>query len=165
MQEMQSIIVRPCARGLILYYAIALSIIAAFAAGAIIGVIPMQNFEINPWYCALGVIGGIGILAIVVWIHLEMKFAVYTVTECDAQSHSGLLFKRNDLIQLGAVRTIQISQGPVQHAFNVGNIILRTTGHSTLVFWDVDQPERKKEEIWDLVTKASTRIPIRHSIS
>ena len=87
MQEAKSIIVKPCARALIVYYVIALSIIAMFTAGAIVAVaIPMQNIDINPWFCILGVVGGLGVLAIVIWIHLEMKTAIYTVTESNAQS-------------------------------------------------------------------------------
>lgn len=156
MQESKSIILKPCARALIVYYALALSIIAAFAAGAVIAVaVPMENVAIDPWFCLMGAFGGVCVLAIVVWIHLEMKTATYTVTETNAQSRWGLLFKRDDLIQLGAVRSIKVRQNPVQHLFNVGDVILYTTSHSPIVMWDVDRPETKREEIWELVTKAA----------
>src|SRR2546422_7860610 len=96
MQESKSITLKPCARGLIVYYAFAISIIAAFAAGIVIAVaVPIENIAIEPWFCLLGVFGGVCILAIVVWIHLEMKTATYTVTETNAQSQWGLLFKCN----------------------------------------------------------------------
>ena len=156
MQESESIILKPCARALIVYYAFAISIIAAFATSAVIAVaVPIENIAIDPWLCLLGVFGGVCILAIVVWIHLEMKTATYTVTERSAQSRWGLLFKRDDLIQLGAVRSIKVRQNPVQHLFNVGDVILYTTSHSPIVMWDVDRPETKREEIWELVTKTA----------
>jgi uncharacterized membrane protein YdbT with pleckstrin-like domain len=156
MQESKSIVLKPCARALIVYYAFAISIIAAFAAGAVIAVaVPIENVAIEPWLCLLGAFGGMCILAIVVWIHLEMKTATYTVTGSSAQSRWGLLFKRDDLIHLGAVRSIKVRQNPVQHLFNVGDIILYTTSHSPIVMWDVDRPETKREEIWELMTKAA----------
>jgi uncharacterized membrane protein YdbT with pleckstrin-like domain len=147
-QESKSIILKPCARALIVYYAFALSIIASFAAGAVIAVaVPKESIAIDPWFCLAGVFGGVCILAIVVWINLEMKTATYIVTETNAQSRWGLLFKHNDLIQLGAVRSINARQNPVQHLFNVGDVVLYTTSHSPIVMWDVGRPETKREEI------------------
>jgi hypothetical protein len=33
--------------------------------------------------------------------------------------------------------------------------VLYTTNDSPLAMWDVDRPEKKREEIWDLVSKAA----------
>ncbi|MBO0727280.1 MAG: PH domain-containing protein [Blastocatellia bacterium] len=156
MEDSKSVVLKPCARSLAVYYAFAISIIALFATGALIAVaVPMKNVAIDPWSCLWGAIGGLGILAIVVGIHLEMKTATYIVTETNAQSCYGLLFKNNDQIQLGAVRSIKVTQNPVQRLFNVGDIVLYTTSDSPIVMWDVDRPEKKREEIWELVTKAA----------
>jgi uncharacterized membrane protein YdbT with pleckstrin-like domain len=156
MQELKPVVFKPCARALIVYYVFAISIILVFAVGALIAVaVPMKNVAIDPLSCLWGAIGGLGILAIVVGIHLEMKTTTYIVTETNAQSCYGLLFKNNDQIQLGAVRSIKVTQNPVQRLFNIGDIILYTTSDSPIVMWDVHQPEKKREEIWDILTKAA----------
>jgi membrane protein YdbS with pleckstrin-like domain len=158
MQEIKPIIIQPCSRVLKVYYAIALFIISLFFTGAIFSLIsPLVLLDLHIGVYILGIVSGIGILAIVVWIHLEMKTATYTITEKNAQSRWGLLIKRSDLIQLGAVRSVKVRQGPLQHAFNLGDVILYTTSHSPLVLWDIDQPETKRKEIWELVMKASPR--------
>jgi membrane protein YdbS with pleckstrin-like domain len=164
MQETNSLIIKPSSRALTVYYGLALSIITLSALAAIISLISrIQVFDMHIAVYILIMIGGMGILAIVVWIHLEMRAATYMVTENSAQSRYGLLIKRDDYIQLGSVRSIKVRQGPVQHAFNLGDIILYTTSHSPLVFWDIEQPEAKREEIWGLVTKASPRSRLRYA--
>jgi membrane protein YdbS with pleckstrin-like domain len=163
MQENNSIDIQPCSRALIVYYALALSIISLFFTGAVFTLtFPHWLIDLHIGVYILGFVCGIGILAIVVWIHLEMKTARYTITEKNAQSRWGLLIKRSDLIQLGAVRSVKVRQGPLQSLFNLGDVILYTTSHSPLVLWDIDQPETKREEIWELVMKASPRSRFRH---
>jgi membrane protein YdbS with pleckstrin-like domain len=156
MEDLNPVVFKPCARTLIVYYAFAIFIIMLFVAGAVIAVAaPMKNMTIDPWFCLQGALGGTGVLAIVVVIHLQMKTATYIVTETNAQSSYGLLFKNNDQIQLSAVRSIKVTQNPVQRLFNIGDIVLYTTRDSPIVMWDVDRPEKKREEIWNLVTKAA----------
>jgi uncharacterized membrane protein YdbT with pleckstrin-like domain len=162
MQEIKTIIIQPCSRALIVYYAIAVSIISLFFTGAVFSLIsPLALIDMHIGVYILGIVCGFGILAIVVWIHLEMKTATYTISETNAQSRRGLLVRRNDLIQLGAVRSVKVRQGPLQSIFNLGDVILYTTSHSPLVLWDIDQPETKREEIWELVMNASPRSRFR----
>ena len=79
MQEIKTIIIQPCSRALIVYYAIALSIISIFFTGAAFSLIsPLTLIDMHFGVYILGIVCGFGILAIVVWIHLEMKTATYT---------------------------------------------------------------------------------------
>lgn len=156
MNEPKLIILRPSARTLIVYYAIAACFGLAFVLLALIAALdPTGGITVDPWVCVLGVMGGMGIAGIVAWIHLEMKLSVYTITETQAQTRWGLLFKRNDFVQLGAVKSITVRQNPVQRVFNTGDLVLHNTSHSVLVLWDVAQPETKREEIWEMVLKGA----------
>src|SRR5262245_24725303 len=166
MQESKSIIIRPSSRTLIVYYTIGICISLSFGILALIVLFdPKERIDIGLWLCVVGVFGGIGIAGIVACVHLEMRVSRYTVTDTEAQSRWGLLFKRNDVVQLGSVKSITIHQNPIQRLFNTGDLVLRTTGHSSLVMWDVEQPEMKKEEIWQLVMKVSSRSRFRYSSS
>jgi uncharacterized membrane protein YdbT with pleckstrin-like domain len=103
------------------------------------------------------------IAGFVALLHLEMKMSVYTITEAQGETRWGLLFRRNDFIQLGAVRSITVKQDPIQRLFKVGNLILHGTGNSVLVLWDVAQPGQRREEIWEMVVKAAPRSRARYS--
>jgi hypothetical protein len=54
-----------------------------------------------------------------------------------------------------AISNKRCTQNPVQRLFDVGDILLYTTIDSPLVMWDVDRPKKKREEIWELFTKAA----------
>lgn len=162
MNEAKSIILRPSARTLAVYYAIAVCFSFAFLLfGLIAALDPLGRVAMSPSICALGIIGGMAIAGFVALLHLEMKMSVYTITEAQGETRWGLLFRRNDFIQLGAVRSITVKQDPIQRIFNVGNLILHGTGNSVLVLWDVARPERWREEIWEMVVKAAPRARAR----
>jgi len=163
-QEANSIILRPSAKTLIVFYIIAACISLAFAViGLYVAINPKGPIDISLWVCLVGIIAGPILAAIVAWIHLEMKVSVYTITETQAQTRWGLLFKRDDFVQLGAVKSITIHQNPVQRAFNTGDIVLHNVSHSVLILWDVAQPETKRADIWEMVMKASPRNRLRYA--
>lgn len=164
MNEMKSIILRPSARTLAVYYGIAVCFSLAFLLfGLIAAFDPLERVAMSPLMCALGVIAGMVIAGFVALLHLEMKMSVYTITEAQGETRWGLLFKRNDFIQLGAIRSITVKQDPIQRLFKVGNLILHGTGNSVLVLWDVAQPGQRREEIWEMVVKAAPRSRSRSS--
>jgi membrane protein YdbS with pleckstrin-like domain len=155
MQETKSIVLKPCTRTLVFYYSFALLIIALFIIVTIIEIAdPLETIHFDPYFGISGLIMGLLILAIVIGIHLWMKSATYTITEHDARAHWGLILKFDDCIQLGAVSSIRVTQGPLQRAFNLGDITLYTTSLTTLVLRDINDAETMKEEIWGLVAKA-----------
>lgn len=145
---------KPRARALTVYYGAALSIICL----SVIGMIAAWAWRAIDFHIPLiGLVGGLCILAFVGYIHLEMIGAVYTITETSAHARWGLLVKHDESIQLGAVRSIKVSQGLVQRLFKLGNVILYTTSSDILVLWDLDHPSQKKEMIWELVQNEATR--------
>ena len=152
---------KPRARALIVYYGGALSIICLSG----IGMIAAWAWRAIDFHVPLiGLVGGICILAFIGYIHLEMVGAVYTITETSAHARWGLLVKHDESIQLGAVRSIKVSQGLVQRLFKLGDVILYTTSSDILVLWDLDHPSQKKEMIWELVQNEAARrkaYPIR----
>ncbi len=164
MQEANSITLRPCARTLVVFYIFAACVSLAFVViGLFVAFDPMERLAISPWVCLVGIFAGPAIACIVAWIHLEMKVSVYTITETQAQTRWGLLFRRNDFVQLGAVKSITVHQNPVQRIFNTGDLVLHNISHSVLILWDVAQPETKREEIWEMVMKASPRNRLRYA--
>ncbi len=163
MNESKSIILRPSARTLAVYYAIAACFSLAFLLfGLIAALDPLERVAMSPSICALGVIAGMVIAGFVALLHLEMKMSVYTITEAQGETRWGLLFRRNDFIQLGAVRSITVKQDPIQRLFKVGNLILHGTGNSVLVLWDIAQPGQRREEIWEMVVNAAPRSRARY---
>lgn len=164
MQQANPIILRPCARTLVVFYIVAACFSLAFVAiGLFVAFDPTGRIAISPWICLIGIIAGPIIAAIVAWIHLEMKVTHYTITETQAQTRWGLLFKRSDFVQLGAVKSITVHQNPVQRIFNTGDLVLHNISHSVLVLWDVAQPETKREQIWEMVMKASPKNRLRYA--
>lgn len=158
MNESKSIFLRPSARTLIIYYAIAACFsLASLVFGLIAALDPLERVVMSPLLCGLGVLGGLVIAGFVALLHLEMKMTAYTITETQGETRWGLLFRRNDFIQISAVRAIMVKQDPIQRLFNVGNLILQGTGNSALVLWDVAQPEARREEIWEMVMMAAPR--------
>lgn len=149
---------RPRARTLVIYYAIALAVIAASAACAVAAYAPdRQETGPNGYGPLIGLTGGAVVLAFVGWIHLEMRLAVYTVTENTAHARQGVIAKSSETIQLGSVRSIKVKEGPAQRIFNLGDVILFTTSSDRLVFHDLDRPEEKKELIWSAVRAVTAR--------
>src|SRR5262249_18455693 len=128
MQESKSVIIHPSPSTLIVYYTIGICISLSFGVLALIVIFdPKERLDIGLWLWVIGVFGGIGIAGIVVCMHLEMRVSRYTVTETEAQTRWGLLFKRNDVVQLASVKSITIHQNPIQRLFNTGDLVLRTT--------------------------------------
>jgi membrane protein YdbS with pleckstrin-like domain len=91
------------------------------------------------------------------YIHFAMLRTDYLITETDAKARWGLLVKREEIVQLGAVRSIKVTQEPVQRLFNLGDVILYTTSNDHLVLKDLDHPEEKKELIWNLAQRETAR--------
>lgn len=155
---------KPRARALIVYYGVALSIICLSGVGLIAAQIWQEESAIEFHIPLIGLVGGVCILALVGYIHLEMISAVYAITETSAHARWGLLVKHDESIQLGAVRSIKVSQGLVQRLFKLGDVILYTTSSDILVLRDLDHPSQKKEMIWELVQNETARrkaYPIR----
>jgi uncharacterized membrane protein YdbT with pleckstrin-like domain len=149
---------KPQARALVVYYALSFFVILISLIGAIIYITGSLQSIALYWHIPLvGVVGGLGILSIVVYIHLEMRSADYAITENSAHARWGLVVKHNESIQLGSVRSIKVSQGIIQRLFNLGNLILYTTSSDYLVLWDLDRPAEKKELIWKLVQQEASR--------
>jgi membrane protein YdbS with pleckstrin-like domain len=162
MKESKSIIFKPCTRTIVIYYAFALFIIALFIIVIIIEITDsLETIHFDSYFGVSGLILGLLMLAIVIGIHLWMKSATYTITERDARARWGLIDKSDVCIQLDAVSSIRVTQGPLQRAFNLGNFTLYTTSHITLVLRDINEPEKMKEEIWGLVAKARTETSSR----
>ncbi len=158
MNESRSITLHPSTRTLIVYYAIAACFsLASLVFGLVAALDPKERLVMSPLICALGVLGGMVIAGFVALLHLEMKMTVYRITETQGETRWGLLFRRNDFIQISAVRAITVKQDPIQRLFRVGNLILQGTGNSALVLWDVAQPEARREEIWEMVMNAAPR--------
>ena len=105
----------------------------------------------------IGVVVGMGLAAIFGYVHLAMLRTDYLITETDAQARWGLLVKDEEIIQLGSVRSIKVTQEPVQRLFNLGDVILYTTSNDFLALKDLDHPEQKKELIWNLVQRETAR--------
>ena len=145
---------KPRTRALIVYYGVALSIICVSGIG-MIAAWAWRTIDLN--VPLIGLVGGICILAFIGYIHLEMIGAVYTITETSAHARWGLLVKHDESIQLGAVRSIKVSQGLVQRLFKLGDVILYTTSSDILVLRDLDRPSEKKEMIWALVQSEAAR--------
>ncbi len=148
---------KPRARALIVYYGVALSIICLSSIGVIAAWAWREEGSIDFRVPLIGLVGGICILAFIGYIHLEMISAIYAITETSAHARWGLLVKHDESIQLGAVRSIKVSQGLVQRLFKLGDVILYTTSSDILVLRDLDHPSEKKEMIWELVQSESAR--------
>lgn len=142
---------------MIVYYGVALSIICLSSIGVIAAWAWREEGSIDFRVPLIGLVGGICILAFIGYIHLEMISAIYAITETSAHARWGLLVKHDESIQLGAVRSIKVSQGLVQRLFKLGDVILYTTSSDILVLRDLDHPSEKKEMIWELVQSESAR--------
>ena len=153
---------KPRTRALIVYYGVALSIICLSGIGVIATLVWREEGSVDFRVPLIGLVGGICILAFIGYIHLEMIGAVYTITETSAHARWGLLVKHDESIQLGAVRSIKVSQGLVQRLFKLGDVILYTTSSDILVLRDLDHPSQKKEVIWELVQNEAARRKPHH---
>ncbi|HMY73945.1 MAG TPA: PH domain-containing protein, partial [Blastocatellia bacterium] len=100
--------------------------------------------EVNLTVSLAGLLGGLILFASVACIHLEMRQTAYAVTATSAHARWSLLFKHDEGIQLDAVRSIRVSEGPLQRLFKLGNLVPYTTSNDVLVFWDIAQPVEKK---------------------
>jgi uncharacterized membrane protein YdbT with pleckstrin-like domain len=147
---------KPRARALIVYYGVALSIICLSGIGVIAALVWREG-AIDFHVPLIGLVGGTLIFAFIGYIHLEMISAVYAITETSAHARWGVLVKHDESIQLGAVRSIKVSQGLVQRLFKLGDVILYTTSSDILVLRDIDHPSDKKEMIWELVQREAAR--------
>ena len=149
---------KPQTRSMIVYYAISLSIAALSILGVIIAYVFSPKFlDIDFRLPLIGVIIGIGLLAVFAYLHLEMLNTNYLISETDAQARWGLLIKREETVQLGSVRSIKVRQELIQRLFNLGDVILYTTSNDLMVLKDLDHPEEKKDLIWSLVQQETTR--------
>lgn len=153
---------KPRAKTLFVYYGAALFIMVLSSLGVIASWPGHGDAAVNMAVSLAGLIGGLILFASVVCIHLEMSQAVYAVTATSAHARWGLLFKHDESIQLGAVRSIRVSQGPLQRLFKLGDLVLYTTSNDVLVFWDIAHPVEKKELIWGIVQSAAAQRPSRY---
>lgn len=143
---------RPCAKGLIVYYALTLPIVLLFILSTLAtlsSLFPNLTFDRVP--LLIGLFGSFVPLGIIIYIHFEMRGAAYTITDTAVHARWGLLVKHNETLQLRSVRSIKVLQGPVQRLFNLGNLVLYTTSNDRLVLFDLHQPHEKKERLWQLV--------------
>jgi len=149
---------KPQTKSMVVYYAISLSMAAASVAVAVCAYASYSSFsEIYVIGPLIGVGIGMGLAAMFGYVHLTMRRTDYRITETDAQARWGLLIKREDVVQLGSVRSIKVIQEPVQRLFNLGDVILYTTSNDFLALKDLDRPEEKKELIWNLVLRETAR--------
>lgn len=158
MKQSDLFVEKPQTRSMIAYYGISLSI----AALSILGVI--VSYALSPKFIAvdfrlplIGVIIGIGLLAMFGYLHLEMLNTDYRISETDAQARWGLLIKRQEIVQLGSVRSIKVRQELIQRLFNLGDVILYTTSNDLLILKDLDHPDEKRDFIWNLVQQETAR--------
>ncbi|MCI0662967.1 MAG: PH domain-containing protein, partial [Acidobacteria bacterium] len=152
MEQLATFVEKPQTRSMVVYYAISLSIALLSAVGVVSAYTSYPSFiEIDFRVPLIGVIIGTGLAALFGYIHLAMLRTDYLITETDAQARWGLLVKHEEVVQLGSVRSIKVTQEPVQRLFNLGDVILYTTSNDFLALKDLDHPEEKKELIWNLV--------------
>jgi len=158
MKHSDALVEKPQTRSMIVYYAISLSIAALSVCSVIIAYAFSPRFiDIDFRIPLIGVIVGLGLLGIFGYLHLEMLNTNYLISETDAQARWGLLIKREEIVQLGSVRSIKVRQELIQRLFNLGDVILYTTSNDLLVLKDLDQPEEKKDLIWNLVQQETAR--------
>ena len=161
MQATKSIILKPSIRTTAAFYAFALSITVLFIFTTIIEVTnASKTIHLDTNFVISGLIMSLFTLAIVIGIHLWMKSTTYIITELDAQVRFGLIADFEDRIQLRAVTSIRVTQGRLQRVLNIGSLTLYQDSRPLLIFWDINEPEARKEEIWKLVAKAKTRLAI-----
>jgi membrane protein YdbS with pleckstrin-like domain len=158
MEQTGIFVEKPQTRSMVVYYAISLSIALLCAASAVSAYTSYPSFiDLDFRVPLIGVVGGIGLAAMFGYIHLAMLCTVYRITKTDAQARWGLLIKREEVVQLGSVRSIKVIQDPIQRFFNVGDVILYTTSNDFLALKDLDRPKEKKESIWNLVRRETAR--------
>jgi uncharacterized membrane protein YdbT with pleckstrin-like domain len=153
---------KPRSRALLVYYGIALSIICLSGIGVIAAYAWREGSAVDFRVPLIGLIGGICILVFVSYIHLEMISAVYAITKTTAHARWGVFSRHDESIQLGAVRSIKVSQGLIQRMFKLGDVTLYTTSSDILVLRDLDHPTEKKEMIWGLVQNEAAKRQPRH---
>lgn len=149
---------RPRTSSMIFYHAIWFFMIAGFAISSLFlyatnSSLIAIDYRV-PW---VGVFVGLGLAAMFAYWHLLLCSTRYTITETDVCARSGLLMKKLRTVRLNSVKTIEVQQEPVQRLFRLGDVILYTTGHTTLVLNDLGHPEEAKETIWNLVQQQSKR--------
>jgi membrane protein YdbS with pleckstrin-like domain len=158
MEQPAKFVEKPQTRSMVVYYAISLSMAILSAAVAVRAYASYRSFtEIDFLAPLIGVGVGIGLAAMFGYVHLTMLRTDYLITETDAQARWGLLIKREEVVQLGSVRSIKVVQEPAQRLFNLGDVILYTTSNDFLVLKDLYRPEEKKELIWNLVRRETAR--------
>src|SRR5262245_44786322 len=163
MEQLATFVEKPQTRSMVVYYAVSVSIALLSAVGVVSAYTSYPSFiEIDIRVTLIGVIIGMGLAAMFGYIHLAMLRTNYLSTETDAQARWGLLVKHEEVVQLGSVRSIKVTQEPVQRLFNLGDVILYTTSNDFLALKDLDHPEEKKELIWNLVRQETAR---RQSLS
>jgi membrane protein YdbS with pleckstrin-like domain len=158
MNEAKVFIERPRTSSMIVYHAIWFFMIAGFAISSLF--LYATNSSLIaidyrlPW---AGIFVGLGLAAMFGYWHLLLRSTHYTITETDVCARSGLLMKNLKTVRLSSIKTIEVQQEPVQRLFRLGDVILYTTGHTTLILNDLDHPEAAKETIWKLVQQQSKR--------
>lgn len=158
MKQSGAFVEKPQTRSMIVYYAISLAIAALSVLGAIIAyALSPQFIDIDFRLPLLGVLIGVLLLVVFGYLHLEMLITNYLISATDAQARWGLLIRREETVQLGSVRAIEIRQELIQRLFNLGDVILYTTSNNLLVLKDLDRPAEKKNLIWNLVQQEAVR--------
>ena len=111
MKQSDALTEKPQTRSMIVYYGISLLIAVLSAFGVVIA------YAFSPKFIAIdfripliGVIIGLGLLVVFGYLHLEMLNTNYLISETDAQARWGLLIKREEIVQLGSVRSIKVRQ-------------------------------------------------------
>ncbi len=158
MNEVKVLTERPRTGSMIVYHAIWVFLIIGSALGSLFLYVTKSSIiAVDYWVPWAGIVVGLGLAAVFAYWHLLLRSTTYSITDTDVCARLGLLMKTTKAVRLNSIKTIEVTQEPVQRLFRVGDVILYTTGHTILVLNDLDHPEEAKETIWKRVQQQSKR--------
>jgi membrane protein YdbS with pleckstrin-like domain len=128
------LVTRPQTRSLRFYYAFALALLGLSTVGALSARWPVPAGWSGDYHLPLiGMLVGGGLFIAYGYLHLAMLRTQYRISATAAEAQTGLLLRRETVVQLAAVRSIKVQQEPIQRLFQQGDVLLYTTSRDCLV--------------------------------
>jgi len=93
-----------------------------------------------------------------VYQHVKILRTTFLATDTEAEVKWRVLDVRSQRVQLAAVKEVTVSRNLWQMALGVGDIVLRDTTGGTLTFFDLGDPEEKRNHLWDLISDSGYRM-------
>ena len=117
------------------------ALLAAFVIAAILG-----GFFQSPW---VGVILGLLILLIPVYLHVKNKLVRYTLTDSKLEIDSGFVSRTRRNIPLRRVQDVTVSSTFIQRLLGFGDIVIdnASEGGERLILDDIDAAQKRADEI------------------